>query len=88
MTRILNRVHRRTQTAIRRGGIQLGESLKIGNRFERWCRKMGRKVPPDAIITALNLGREEGGAVVCAYTHTDPEIYRNYITFIAGKGKK
>ncbi len=62
------------------------EELNTGNRFDNWCVIMGRTRPPTEIKEALNRSMDEGVKEILAYLAVDTSIWRNYCSFLAGKG--
>lgn len=62
------------------------EAVKTGDRFSKWCIKLGRSEPPTEIIEALNRSMDEGTQAIKDYLPIDNSVWRNYSSFLAGRG--
>jgi hypothetical protein len=62
------------------------EAIKTGNRFSKWCKLMGRSKPPVEIKKALNSSMDEGSKMIKNYISIDSSVWRNYCSFLAGRG--
>ena len=65
-----------------------GELIGLGDQFKRWCTRNGRMLPPDDLVDTMNSDPPGAGEEVRKLIPEHPEVYRNYCTFIAGKGRR
>ena len=62
------------------------EVIKTGDRFKKWCEIMGRNAPTDDVVDLLNTNMDAGARKIKEYLPTKPDMYRNYCSFLGGKG--
>lgn len=59
---------------------------EYGSRFKVWCGLQGRIEPPSAVVTALDADMDTG--VLLLKQNENPQLFRNWISFISGVGRK
>lgn len=64
-----------------------GELIGEGDKFRRWCEKLGRSIPSDDLVAFLNRDPFEAGQHVKQNVGNDPAAWRNWVSYRSGKGR-
>ena len=64
-----------------------GEFIGEGDKFKRWCERMGREVPSDNLVELMNRDPYEGGQHVKRNIPNNPNIWRSWASYRAGRGR-
>lgn len=65
-----------------------GQLLGEGDKFKRWCESNGREVPDDELVMFMNRDPYEAGQHVKRSVGKSPQVWRSWVSFHAGKGRR